>query len=198
MSYLNNFQFAAIITTNLVSHFSLLARKDLRDLFDQLSVTRKSKTRLNSEKSRSAPELCASIPGQRKIGKIIIVTLFLSMVFKKQHPVSGLLTRNSSLDTEFTDAQCAQKKIFNAIAASSILANCAGIDTSSTQVITCSTLRKFLEARQMEIKSEEEVRSIIKVSKNIQSSLSRLQILQTFRKFSRDMNQILRFALKEV
>lgn len=82
---------------------------------------------------------------------------------KKTLRISGLLTRNSSLDTEFTDAQCAQKKIFNAIAASSILANCAGIDTSSTQVITCSTLRKFLEARQMEIKSEEEVRSIIKV-----------------------------------
>lgn len=57
--------------TNFISNFSLLARKDLRDLFDQLSVTRKSKTRLNSEKSRSAPELCASIPGQRKIGKII-------------------------------------------------------------------------------------------------------------------------------
>lgn len=73
------------------------------------------------------------------------------------------MTRNSSLDAEFTDAQCAQKKIFNAIAASSILTNCAGIDTSSMQVITSSTLRKFLEARQMENKSEEDIQLIIKV-----------------------------------
>lgn len=48
---------------------SLLIRKDLRDLFDQLAVTRKSNKKLNSEKSRSAPELCAA-PGPRKIGNI--------------------------------------------------------------------------------------------------------------------------------
>lgn len=42
-------------------------RKDLRDLFDQLAVTRKSHKRLNSEKSRSAPELCCTV-AQRKIG----------------------------------------------------------------------------------------------------------------------------------
>lgn len=54
-----------IFISNLLC--SLLARKDLKDLFDQLSVTRKSKSRLNSEKSRSAPELCAII-GQRRIG----------------------------------------------------------------------------------------------------------------------------------
>lgn len=46
---------------------SLIARKDLRDIFDQLSVTRKSKITLNSDKSRSAPELF-HIPEKRKIG----------------------------------------------------------------------------------------------------------------------------------
>lgn len=57
------------IRVQYVSLFnSLLARKDLRDLFDQLSVMRKSKSRLNSEKSRSAPELCA-LTAQRRIGK---------------------------------------------------------------------------------------------------------------------------------
>lgn len=65
----------------LFRSFSLLARKDLRDLFDQLSVMRQSKSRLNSEKSRSAPELCA-ITGQRRIGKgengIILNTRFLN------------------------------------------------------------------------------------------------------------------------
>ena len=60
-----------------------------------------------------------------------------------------------------TEAKSAQKKIFDAIAASSILTNCAGIDTASNQVITVSTLKKFLEARQMEMKTDDEVRAII-------------------------------------
>lgn len=50
-------------------HFSLIARKDLRDIFDQLSVTRKSKITLNSDKSRSAPELFHEKPEKRKIGE---------------------------------------------------------------------------------------------------------------------------------
>lgn len=76
---------------------------------------------------------------------------------------SGLLTRNSSLETEYTDAECAQKKVFDGMASASIISNCAGIDTSNTHVITISTLSKFLETRQMETKSEDEVRAIIKV-----------------------------------
>lgn len=68
------------------------------------------------------------------------------------------------METEYTDAECAQKKVFDGMASASIISNCAGIDTSNTQVITMSTLRKFLETRQMETKSEEEVRAIIRVS----------------------------------
>lgn len=53
-----------------------MIRKDLRDLFDQLAVTRKPNKKLNSEKSRSAPELCSAI-GQRKIGKSKFVAIYL-------------------------------------------------------------------------------------------------------------------------
>lgn len=49
---------------------SLIARKDLRDIFDQLSVTRKNKITLNSDKSRSAPELFQEKPERKKIGKM--------------------------------------------------------------------------------------------------------------------------------
>uniref|UniRef100_A0A1B0CFK7 Phosphoinositide phospholipase C n=2 Tax=Lutzomyia longipalpis TaxID=7200 RepID=A0A1B0CFK7_LUTLO len=149
----------------LFRSFSLLARKDLRDLFDQLSVARRSKSTLNPEKSRSAPELCSGVR-QRKIDMLlhvcsdVVKVSYLITVTAQMH-VLGLLTRNSSLDLEFTEAKSAQKKIFDAIAASSILANCAGIDTSNTQVITVSTLRKYLEARQMEVKTEDEVIAII-------------------------------------
>lgn len=98
---------------------------------------------------------------------MFVPKMFYNIIFYLFFFFVGLLTRNSSLDTEFTDAQCAQKKIFDAIAASSILNNCAGIDTSSTQVITVSTLKKFLETRQMETRTEDEVRVIIKVCKII-------------------------------
>lgn len=60
--------------------FSLMMRKDLRDLFDQLAVTRKPNKKLSSEKSRSAPELCSSV-GQRKIGR----TAILTCPFRKQN-----------------------------------------------------------------------------------------------------------------
>lgn len=124
-------------------HRSISARKDLRDIFDQLSVTRKAKIVLSSEKSRSAPELC-HFQGKRKI---------------------GLLTRNNSLDLEITESKYTQKRIFDEICSASILTNCAGLDISNcnNHVITLTTLKKFLEVRQMEIKSEEDLKLIIQV-----------------------------------
>lgn len=60
-----------------------------------------------------------------------------------------------------------QKKIYDAIAAASIFTNCAGIDTNNSQVITLSTFAKFLETRQMEVWSEDEVKNLIHVSRFI-------------------------------
>jgi len=54
-----------------------------------------------------------------------------------------------------------KKKIFDAIAAASIVSNCAGVDTSKSQVITVANFTKFLETRQMESHSEEEIRMLI-------------------------------------
>ena len=78
----------------------------------------------------------------------------------------GLLTRNSSVDLfEYkSSANLQKKKIFDAIAAASIVSNCAGVDTSKSQVITLPTFSKFLETRQMEQHSEEEVKALIQVS----------------------------------
>lgn len=77
------------------SHFpnvSLIARKDLRDIFDQLSVTRKSKITLNSDKSRSAPELF-HIPEKRKIGKALIeFAVFKFHLFFLRLSVKGFAT----------------------------------------------------------------------------------------------------------
>lgn len=143
------FLFSFLLFSLLLLFFihSISARKDLRDIFDQLSVTRKAKIVLSSEKSRSAPELC-HFQGKRKI---------------------GLLTRNNSLDLEITESKYTQKRIFDEICSASILTNCAGLDISNcnNHVITLTTLKKFLEVRQMEIKSEEELKLIIQVGDTI-------------------------------
>ncbi|ENN78054.1 hypothetical protein YQE_05490, partial [Dendroctonus ponderosae] len=72
----------------------------------------------------------------------------------------GLLTRNSRQEIEGQVVNM-QKKVFDAIAAASIFTNCAGIDTNNSQVITLSTFTKFLETRQMETKTEEEIKALI-------------------------------------
>jgi hypothetical protein len=58
-----------MVTKKQQPTYSLIARKDLRDIFDQLSVTRKNKITLDSDKSRSAPELFQEKSERRKIGE---------------------------------------------------------------------------------------------------------------------------------
>lgn len=67
---------------------------------------------------------------------------------------------------DLTEAKHTQKKYFDAIAASSIAHIAASNDflSCSNKVITISTLKKFLETRQMEIKTDEDVKAIIQVS----------------------------------
>ncbi|CAG2065753.1 unnamed protein product, partial [Timema podura] len=143
---------------------SLRARKDLRDLFEQQAITCRSMSdsSLNDGSIKSSPEHLTR-PPQR----------------------IGLLTRNSSLDLfEYkSSANLQKKKIFDAIAAASIVANCAGVDTSKSQMITLATFTKFLETRQMELRSEEEVRSLIQ--RHEPDPLLRAQSCLSFEGFSR-------------
>lgn len=124
----------------------------------------------NNEKSRSAPELSHVIE-TRKIGKKLfdlVVWVIISAAYKHFvfHPPlnEGLLTRNCSLDMELTEAKLSQKINFDAIAASSILNNFERNDSKKTHVITLSTLKKFLESRQMEMKDDDDLKNIIQVS----------------------------------
>jgi hypothetical protein len=127
----------------LFRSFSLLIRKDLRDLFEQLAISYRSmavntSTKVNGVKTKV--EL-------KKLQKL------------------GLLTRNSRAELDGSVVN-SQKKIFDAIAAASIFTNCAGIDTNNSQVITMSTFTKFLETRQMEVWTEEQVKALIHVSRS--------------------------------
>lgn len=78
----------------------------------------------------------------------------------------GLLTRNNSIDChEYkTGSNLQKKQIFDAVAAASIVNNCSGVDTSKSQVITLATFTKFLESRQQEKLSDDEIKALIKVN----------------------------------
>lgn len=51
-----------------------------------------------------------------------------------------------------------KKKIYDAIAAASIVNNCAGVETAKSQVVTLANFVKFLTEEQLEQTSDEEVR----------------------------------------
>lgn len=99
-------------------------------------------------------------------GLLVKRNIFVLQIFFNNF--TGLLTRNSSADLmEYKNTPIQQKKkVFDAIASSSIISNCAGVDTLKSQVITLPNFIKFLETKQMEHRSEDEVREFIQVMQN--------------------------------
>lgn len=89
----------------------------------------------------------------------------------------GLLTRNNSLDFELSQAKYSQKKLFNTLIRN--FGYCGNYSpltamqissgnpsmSNNTQVITLDTFKKFLETRQMEAKSDGEIKTVIEVSR---------------------------------
>nr|XP_045618556.1 uncharacterized protein LOC123770570 isoform X4 [Procambarus clarkii] len=152
----------------LYKSFSLRARKDLRDVFKTLAVTRKSLSDSSLE-DPSSPTSPPS-PGHRT---------------PLAKPTLGLLTRNTSLDLLVFRNNCQKKKIFDAIAAASIVTNCAGVESSKSQVITMLELRRFLEEHQGESRSEEELRILL--DRHEPDPTLRSQELMSFEGFARYM-----------
>lgn len=121
----------------------------------------------------------------------------LNFVFHPSHN-QGLLTRNCSLDMELTEAKLSQKINFDAIAASSILNNFERNDSKKTHVITLSTLKKFLESRQMEMKDDDDLKNIIQVSGSSSRELIVVFYTHLSHSSSSDMSPIQRFDPKTV
>ncbi|XP_034937622.1 1-phosphatidylinositol 4,5-bisphosphate phosphodiesterase epsilon-1-like [Chelonus insularis] len=137
---LNFVEFVALFRS-----FSLRARKDLRDLFGQLAITCRSQSDGSLRDFTMKPSV-------------------LRQTSDATPQRIGLLTRNNSIDShEYkTSGNLHKKQIFDAIAAASIVNNCSGVDTSKSQVITLATFTKFLESRQQEKLSDEQIKALIK------------------------------------
>nr|XP_021203763.2 1-phosphatidylinositol 4,5-bisphosphate phosphodiesterase epsilon-1 isoform X1 [Bombyx mori] len=120
----------------LFRSFSLAMRSELREVFEQLAVPRLN-TQLLGEKSRSSPELFRN-----------------RAVFR-----TGLLTRNGSLDLEPPTDKASRKKAFDLLAGAA-LPGSTSPDVSG-RVLSLPTLGKFCEARQMEPKTEQQLKEII-------------------------------------
>ncbi|XP_076673578.1 1-phosphatidylinositol 4,5-bisphosphate phosphodiesterase epsilon-1 isoform X1 [Andrena cerasifolii] len=137
---LNFVEFVALFRS-----FSLRARKDLRDLFGQLAIT------CRSQSDGSLRDFNLRPPVLRQASDATPQRI-------------GLLTRNNSIDCQEykTSSNLQKKQVFDAVAAASIVNNCSGVDTSKSQVITLATFSKFLESRQQEKLSDEEVKALVK------------------------------------
>ncbi|XP_057336827.1 1-phosphatidylinositol 4,5-bisphosphate phosphodiesterase epsilon-1-like [Microplitis mediator] len=137
---LNFVEFVALFRS-----FSLRARKDLRDLFGQLAITCRSQS-------------------DGSLRDFTMRPVVLRQTSDATPQRIGLLTRNNSIDCyEYkTSGNFHKKQIFDAIAAASIVNNCSGVDTSKSQVITLATFTKFLESRQQEKLTDEQIKTLIK------------------------------------
>ncbi|XP_015511799.1 1-phosphatidylinositol 4,5-bisphosphate phosphodiesterase epsilon-1-like [Neodiprion virginianus] len=160
---LNFVEFVALFRS-----FSLRARKDLRDLFGQLAITRRSQSDGSLRDFNARPSVLrqASDSTPQRI---------------------GLLTRNNSIDChEYkTSSNLQNKQIFDAIAATSIVNNCSGVDTSKSQVITLTTFTKFLESRQQEKLTDDEIKALVK--RHEPDPALRTQMCLSFEGFARYM-----------
>ncbi|XP_042223651.1 1-phosphatidylinositol 4,5-bisphosphate phosphodiesterase epsilon-1-like isoform X2 [Homarus americanus] len=152
----------------LYKSFSLRARKDLRDVFKTLAVTRKSL----SDSSLEDPTSPTSPPSPTHRAPLAKPTL-------------GLLTRNTSLDLLVFRNNCQKKRIFDAVAAASIVTNCAGVESSKSQVITMLELQRFLEEHQGEIRTDGELRVLL--DRHEPDPSLRSQELMSFEGFARFM-----------
>ncbi|XP_015590026.1 1-phosphatidylinositol 4,5-bisphosphate phosphodiesterase epsilon-1 isoform X2 [Cephus cinctus] len=160
---LNFVEFVALFRS-----FSLRARKDLRDLFGQLAITCRSQSDGSLRDFNARPSV-------------------LRQTSDATPQRIGLLTRNNSIDShEYkTTSNLHKKQIFDAVAAASIVNNCSGVDTSKSQVITLATFTKFLESRQQEKLTDEEIKALVK--RHEPDPALRIQWCLSFEGFARYM-----------
>lgn len=96
-----------------------------------------------------------------------ILSLFTTIIIYIVNIFIGSSSINRNIGQNFVqpiDATVQKKRIFDAIAASSIISNCTGVETSqSAATWSVNDLMHFLESRQMITCTEDEARMLIQV-----------------------------------
>ena len=127
----------------LFRSFLVRLRRDIKDLFEQIAskgdIHSFSEQESNIKDSNQSPASSSTDPHDNKL--------------------LGLLTRNTPFD--FDEANHQRIKICDAIAAASIVSNCAGVDTLKTLLLTANDFHAFLVTYQGEDLSLEEVKNLI-------------------------------------
>ncbi|XP_050529538.1 uncharacterized protein LOC126899057 isoform X2 [Daktulosphaira vitifoliae] len=130
----------------LFESFNLRMRKDLRDLFDQMRTPGCNTPYKASDDNTIQIEYSKS----RNISE---QTHLSEITMKNNNSIDNLYTMNTSVQ---------KKRIFDAIAASSIVSNCAGVETfKPVAAWSMGDFLNFMENKQMTPCTEKEARHII-------------------------------------
>ncbi|CAG5127270.1 unnamed protein product, partial [Candidula unifasciata] len=120
---------------DLFKSFGLRCRKDLKDLFDQMSSTKKP----HVEEAAASVDIPSQAPTSDNICSI---------------------TRITPQDLKLESQQ--RHKICDALAVSSIISNCAGVDTSHSSYLTPLEIHDFLVNFQEEHLDQEEIAELVR------------------------------------
>ncbi|CAG2175559.1 unnamed protein product, partial [Oppiella nova] len=154
----------------LFRSFLIRSRKDIKDIFEQIAT----KSDIHSFNETTGPSgdttnNTLAAPGAAPPVKDSDLTASPTMSTtsdmsyycpQNSHQLLGLLTRNSTYDRNEETYQKA--RIFDAIAAASIVANSSGIDTLKTLLLTASDFHAFIITYQCESPTLDDVKALIR------------------------------------
>ena len=150
----------------LFRSFLIRSRRDIKDIFEQIAT----KSDIHSycetpiETTLSAPNT-GSVPIELTLSPATSVMSEHSLqsshpTIEKNNKLLGILTRNSTFDKNEDTYQKA--RIFDAIAAASIVANSSGIDTLKTLLLTATDFQAFIMTYQCESVALDYVKALIR------------------------------------
>ncbi|CAL1528797.1 unnamed protein product, partial [Lymnaea stagnalis] len=125
---------------DLFKSFGLRCRKDLKDLFDQMSSSKKP----HVDEAPTSIDIPSQAPTSDNIWSCSL----------------GSITRITPQDLKFDSQQ--RHKICDALAVSSIISNCAGVDTSHSSYLTPNEIHEFLVKFQVEHLDQEEIAELVR------------------------------------
>ena len=146
----------------LFRSFLIRSRRDVKDIFEQIAT----KSDIHSFTEGTVDTLSTAPPisvDQLTVSPTVSVMSdhsFNTTGNDKNNKLLGILTRNSTFDR--TEESYQKSRIFDAIAAASIVANSSGMDTLKTLLLTATDFQAFIITYQCENVTLDEVKALIR------------------------------------